>query len=53
MPLSAMLRRVTLVRTEFSVERIASIIRETKIGGLDSGGDTLLRNYGFYKSRSA
>jgi hypothetical protein len=34
MPSSGMLRRVDLVRTDVSEERIASIIRVTKIGEL-------------------
>jgi hypothetical protein len=34
MSTSGMLRRVALVRTDISEERIASIIRVTKIGGL-------------------
>jgi hypothetical protein len=33
MPSSGMLRRVALVRTDVSEERMASIIRVTKIGG--------------------
>jgi hypothetical protein len=39
MPSSGMLRRVPLVRTDVSDERITSIIRVTRIGGL---GTTLV-----------
>jgi hypothetical protein len=34
MPSSGMLRRVSLVRTDVSVERVASIIKATVIGEL-------------------
>jgi hypothetical protein len=41
MPSSGMFRRVALVRTDGSVERIVSIITVTRIGGL---GTTLAVN---------
>jgi hypothetical protein len=50
MPSSGMLHRVALVRTEVSEERIASIIRVTRIGELEttlpvtSNRSTLRRN---------
>jgi hypothetical protein len=50
MPSSGMLRRVTLVRIDFSEERIASIIKVTRIGELgttlpvSSNRRTLRRN---------
>jgi hypothetical protein len=50
MPSSGMLRHVTLVRTDISEERIASIIRVTRIGKLGttlaviSNQSTLQRN---------
>jgi hypothetical protein len=55
-----MLRRVALVRTDFSGERSASIIRMTRIGELgttrshpDEGGAKLLRNVCSYNSHTA
>jgi hypothetical protein len=54
MPSSGMLRRVDLVRTDVSEERIASIIRVTRIGGIGttlavtSNGSTLRRNTRHY-----
>jgi hypothetical protein len=71
MPSSGMLRRVALVRTHVSEDRIAFIIRVERIGEPgtlavtsnrrtvadpchpDDGGDTLLRNFGSYKSHTA
>jgi hypothetical protein len=56
---SGMLRRVTLVRTDFSVEPSASFIRVTRIGELGtthaatSNRRTLRRNVGSYKSHTA
>jgi hypothetical protein len=47
---SRMLRRVALVRTEVSKERIASFIRGTRIG---AGGAKFLRYVGSYKSHMA
>jgi hypothetical protein len=58
---SGMLRRVGLVWTDVSEERIAFIVRETRIGELgttldsyrpDDWGDTFLRNVGSYKSHT-
>jgi hypothetical protein len=39
---SVMLRRVALVRTDFSEEVSASFIRKTGIGELDEGGANFL-----------
>jgi hypothetical protein len=63
MPSSGMLRRVALVRTDVSVERIASIIKVTRIRALGTlvvisnrmlvFVTTFLRNGGSYKSRTS
>jgi hypothetical protein len=61
MPSTDMLRRVALVRTAVSEERIASIIRVTRISelrnnvssNLDQSGGTFLRNVGSYMSNTA
>jgi hypothetical protein len=50
MPSSAMLRRVTLVRTDVSEERNTSI---TDSCHPDDIGDTFLRNVGSYKNHTA
>jgi hypothetical protein len=59
MPSSGMLRRVSVVRTDVTKERSASIIRVTRIGKTgtmldvcypDDGGAMFLRNVGSYKS---
>jgi hypothetical protein len=59
----AILRHVALVITDILEERIASIIRVTRIAELgtrlavtchpDDGGDTFLLNVGSYKSHTA
>jgi hypothetical protein len=46
MPSSGMLRRVAVIRTDVSEERLADSCH------LDDGGDTFLRNVGFYKSHT-
>jgi hypothetical protein len=69
MPSSGMLRRVALVRTDFSEERNVSFIRVARIAELgttlavtsnrrtllhpDEGGATFLRNVGSYKIHTA
>jgi hypothetical protein len=69
MPSSGIVRRVALVRTDVSEERIASIIRVTRIGEIgptlavtnnrntmrrnSNGGDIFLRNVGSYNSHTA
>jgi hypothetical protein len=59
---SGMLQRVALVRTDDDEERIASIVRVTRIGALGttlavtsnrSIGDTFPRDVGSYKSHMA
>jgi hypothetical protein len=59
---SGMLRRMALVKTDVSEERIASIIKVTRIGELgtlvvtsdpDDGGAKFLPNVGSYKSHTA
>jgi hypothetical protein len=53
---SGMLRRVALVRTDFSEELNAFIIRVTRIADFchpDGGGAKFLRNVGSYKSHMA
>jgi hypothetical protein len=58
---SRMLGLTSLVRTHVSEERIASIVRVTRIGELrtlavtnnpHNGGDTTLRNVGSFKSNT-
>jgi hypothetical protein len=44
---------VILVRTDVSRETNASIIKVTRLGELDDGGDTFHRNVGSYKSHTA
>jgi hypothetical protein len=53
-----MLRRVAIVTTDVSEERVASIIRVTGTEVLEAtlgvtGGDTFFRNAGYYKSHTA
>jgi hypothetical protein len=56
MPSSGILRRLALVKTDFSEELSASIVRATRIGELgttDDGGAKFLRNVGSYKRNKA